>query len=155
MGVKDLFDLGKLDGIPALVDAVLGKYGGIDILVNNAGVEWSAPAVDHPLDAWNKVMNLNVTAMFVMSQNVARKAMIPQRSGKIINIASIAGLSGRPSDMKTVAYSTSKAAAVNLRRSLASEWGRGVSGGGSLASHHRAGCRGRWWGLHHLSCLAN
>jgi gluconate 5-dehydrogenase len=117
-------DLSKFEGIPAMVDAVLGKYGTIDILVNNAGASWSAPAEDHPTDAWNKIMNLNINAMFLLSREVGKRVMIPKKSGKIINIASIAGLSGGPPDMTTIAYTASKGAAVNFTRGLASEWGK-------------------------------
>ena len=117
-------DMSLFDSVPAMVDAVLAKYGTIDILVNNAGATWGAPAEDHPLEAWNKVMNLNVTAMFVMSQCVGKKVFIAKKAGKIINIASVAGLSGGPPDMTTVAYNASKAAAVNFTRALASEWGK-------------------------------
>jgi len=117
-------DLSKFDGIPAMVDAVLAKYGTIDILVNNAGATWGAPAEDHPTEAWNKVMNLNINAMFQLSREVGKRVMIPKQSGKIINIASVAGLSGGPPDMATVAYNTSKGAAVNFTRALASEWGK-------------------------------
>jgi gluconate 5-dehydrogenase len=116
-------DLGKPEGIPALVDAVIAKFGTIDILVNNAGATWGAPAEDYPDEAWHKVMNLNVNAMFFLSREVAKKAMIPKKGGRIINVASIAGLRGGPPDMHTVAYNTSKAAAINLTRALASEWG--------------------------------
>ncbi len=117
-------DLSKFDQIPAMVDAVLAKYGTIDILVNNAGASWSAPAEDHPTDAWNKIMNLNINAMFLLSREVGKRVMIPKRAGKIINIASIAGLAGGPPDMTTIAYTTSKGAAVNFTRGLASEWGK-------------------------------
>ncbi|OIR00854.1 2-dehydro-3-deoxy-D-gluconate 5-dehydrogenase [mine drainage metagenome] len=117
-------DMSKFDTVPGMVSAVLAKYGRIDILVNNAGASWGAPAEEHPLDAWNKVMNLNINAMFVLCQEVGRRTMIPNQSGKIINIASIAGLSGGPHDMHTIAYNTSKGAAVNFTRALASEWGR-------------------------------
>ncbi|MCX7175211.1 MAG: SDR family oxidoreductase [Proteobacteria bacterium] len=117
-------DLSKFDTIPGMVDAVLAKYGSIDILVNNAGATWGAPAEDHPTDAWNKVMNLNINAMFQLSREVGKRVMIPKKSGKIINIASVAGLSGGPPDMTTLAYNTSKGAAVNFTRALASEWGK-------------------------------
>jgi NAD(P)-dependent dehydrogenase (short-subunit alcohol dehydrogenase family) len=117
-------DLSKFDQIPGLVDQVLGAYGTIDILVNNAGATWSAPAEDHPAEAWNKVMNLNTNAMFLLSQEVGRRCMISKRSGKIINIASVAGLAGNPTDMTTIAYNTSKGAAINFTRALASEWGK-------------------------------
>lgn len=117
-------DMSKLDRIPGIVDAVTGRFGTIDVLVNNAGASWGAPAEDYPLEAWEKVMTLNATAMFVLSKEVARRVMIPRRAGKIINISSVAGLSGGPAVMKTVAYNSSKAAALNLTRALAVEWGR-------------------------------
>jgi len=117
-------DLAQLAEIPGLVDRVTGALGPIDILVNNAGTTWGAPAEDHPLEAWHKVMNLNVNANFVLSQAVARRSMIERRSGKIINISSVAGLSGGGAGITTVAYNTSKAALINLTRSLAAEWGR-------------------------------
>ena len=81
---------------PRIVDAVLARWGQIDILVNNAGCNWAAPAEDYPDDGWRKVMNLNVDAQFFLSREVGRRSMIPRRSGKIVNIASIAGLFGNP-----------------------------------------------------------
>ena len=116
-------DLGKPESVPALVDAVLAKFGTIDILVNNAGATWGAPAEDYPDEAWHKVMNLNVNAMFFLSREVAKRSMVAKKGGRIVNVASIAGLRGGPPDMHTVAYNTSKAAAINLTRALASEWG--------------------------------
>lgn len=116
-------DLSDPAAAQPLTDAVLGRWGQIDILVNNAGASWGAPAEQHPLEAWHKVMNLNVTALFVLSQAVANATMIPRRAGKIINIASIAGLAGTdPHFMPTIAYNTSKGAVVNFTRSLAAEW---------------------------------
>jgi gluconate 5-dehydrogenase len=116
-------DLSKLDGIPALVETVVQRFGPIDILVNNAGATWGAPAEDYPDEAWRKVMTLNIDAMFHLSREVGKRCMIPRRSGKIVNVASIAGLRGGPPDMHTIAYNTSKGAAVNFTRALASEWG--------------------------------
>jgi NAD(P)-dependent dehydrogenase (short-subunit alcohol dehydrogenase family) len=117
-------DLGKPEGIPALVDQVLAKAGEIDILINNAGASWGAPAHDYPLEAWNKVMNLNVTGVFVLTQEIGRRSMIPRRHGRIINIASIAGLRGNALGMPgIIAYNTSKGAVVNFTRALAAEWG--------------------------------
>ncbi len=116
-------DLGKLETIPAVVDQVLAKVPTVDILVNNAGTTWGAPAEDHPWDAWRKVMALNIDAMFLMSQQIGKRCMIPRRSGKIVNVASVAGLGGNPPGMQTVAYNTSKAAAINFTRALAGEWG--------------------------------
>jgi gluconate 5-dehydrogenase len=117
-------DLSQFDRIPGMVDAVLARFGTIDILVNNAGATWGAPAEDYPDEAWNKVMNLNINAMFFLSREVGKRCLIPKKSGKIINIASVAGLSGSPQGMYTIAYNTSKGAAVNFTRALASEWGR-------------------------------
>jgi len=101
----------------------LQRLGQIDILVNNAGATWGAPAEDHPLDAWDKVMNLNVRSIFLMSQAVGKASMIPRRYGRIINVASIAGLSGSGPELKFIAYGTSKGAVVNFTRTLAGEWG--------------------------------
>jgi gluconate 5-dehydrogenase len=98
------------------------RFGRIDILINNAGATWGAPAEDHPLEAWDKVMNLNVRSLFLFAQAVAKASMIPNRSGRIINVASIAGLAGSL-QMKFIAYGTSKGAAVNFTRTLAGEWG--------------------------------
>lgn len=106
-----------------LVDETLQRMGDIDILVNNAGAAWGAPAEDHPVDAWDKVMNLNVRSYFILSQEVARRSMIPRKRGSIINTASIAGLGGNPRGMKTIAYNTSKGAVINFTRALAAEWG--------------------------------
>jgi gluconate 5-dehydrogenase len=117
-------DLSQFNTIPSVVDRVLAKFGTIDILVNNAGTTWGAPAEDHPAEAWHKVMNLNINAIFFLCQEVGRRSMIPKRSGKIINIASVAGLHAGPSEMKTIAYNTSKAALISLTRALAYEWGQ-------------------------------
>jgi len=101
----------------------LERLGDIDILVNNAGAAWGAAAEDHPVDAWDKVMDLNVRSYFILSQEVARLSMIPRHTGSIINTASIAGLGGNPRGMKTIAYNTSKGAVINFTRALAAEWG--------------------------------
>jgi len=106
-----------------IVSQTIERLGQIDILVNNAGATWGAPAEEHPLEAWDKVMDLNIRSLFVMSQEAARQSMIPRRQGRIINVASIAGLSGNSGLMKTIAYNTSKGAAVNFTRALAGEWG--------------------------------
>jgi gluconate 5-dehydrogenase len=112
---------------PAEVERVasetLQRLGEIDILVNNAGATWGAPCEDYPLEAWDKVMNLNIRSIFLMCQQVGRRSMIPRRKGRIINIASIAGLSGSI-DVQFIAYGTSKGAVVNFTRTLAGEWGR-------------------------------
>ena len=117
-------DLSKFDQIPGMVDQVLAHYGTIDILVNNAGATWGAPAEDYPDEAWKKVMDLNINAMFFLSREVGKRVMIPKKSGKIINVASVAGLAGGPPDMHTIGYNASKGAAVNFTRALGSEWGK-------------------------------
>jgi gluconate 5-dehydrogenase len=116
-------DCAKADDIERLANETLHRMGDVDILVNNAGASWGAPAEDHPLEAWDKVMNLNVRGYFLLSQAIAKKSMIARRSGRIINIASIAGLNGNPAFMKTIAYNTSKGAVVNFTRALGAEWG--------------------------------
>ena len=119
-------DLQDLDTIPDIATQAIAEFSGLDILVNNAGTSWAAPMEDHPLDGWTKVMTLNVTAPFVLTREIGRQAMIPARNGKILNIASIGGLSGNRADtgMFTIAYNTSKAAMINFTRALATEWGR-------------------------------
>jgi gluconate 5-dehydrogenase len=116
-------DLQDTASVQPMVEQVLKSHGQIDILVNNAGAAWGAPAEDHPLDAWNKVINLNLTAVFLVSQAVGRLSMIPRKYGRIINLASIAGLVGTdPRMMPTIAYNASKGGVVNFTRSLAVEW---------------------------------
>ncbi|MFM8737760.1 MAG: SDR family NAD(P)-dependent oxidoreductase, partial [Betaproteobacteria bacterium] len=115
----DASDPAQVQGVVA---ETLQRLGPIDILVNNAGATWGAPAEDYPLEAWDKVMNLNVRSVFLFSQAVGKASMIPRRSGRIINVASIAGLAGS-AHVKFIAYGTSKGAVVNLTRTLAAEWG--------------------------------
>jgi NAD(P)-dependent dehydrogenase (short-subunit alcohol dehydrogenase family) len=117
-------DLSQPGAVETMVAKALERYGRIDILVNNAGATWGAPAEDHPLDAWQKLVNLNLTGTFVVTQAVGKRSMIPNRYGKIINVASIAGLRGNPLGMlKTLAYNTTKGGLVNFTRALAGEWG--------------------------------
>ena len=116
-------DLQVTDSVKPMVEQVLRSHGQIDVLVNNAGAAWGAPAEDHPLDAWYKIINLNLTAVFLMSQTVGKLSMIPRKYGRIINLASIAGLVGTdPRMMPTIAYNASKGGVVNFTRSLAVEW---------------------------------
>lgn len=118
-------DCAKEDQTRRLADETVERMGPVDILVNNAGASWGAPAEDHPVEAWDKVMNLNVRGYFILSQQIARNSMIPgKRGGRIINIASIAGLNGNPPEMKTLAYNTSKTAVIGFTHTLAAEWGK-------------------------------
>ena len=116
-------DASDPDDARRIVTETLERLGSIDVLVNNAGAAWGAPAEDHPLEAWDKVMNLNIRSLFVISQAAAKLSMIPRGQGRIINIASIAGLGGNPPGMETLAYNTSKGAVVNFTKALAAEWG--------------------------------
>jgi NAD(P)-dependent dehydrogenase (short-subunit alcohol dehydrogenase family) len=108
--------------IQKVCDEAMKQLGQIDILVNNAGATWGAPAEDYPLEAWDKVMNLNIRSIFLMSQAVGKASMIPRRRA--------ASSTSRPSpasaarlDVKFIAYGTSKGAVVNFTRTLAGEWG--------------------------------
>ncbi len=111
--------------IGMLAEAAMEKLGHVDILINNAGASWGAPAEDYPAEAWDKVFDLNVRGLFLLTQQIGKRSMIPRKYGRIINIASIAGLRGNPPGaMQTIAYNTSKGALVNFTRTLAGEWGR-------------------------------
>jgi gluconate 5-dehydrogenase len=118
-------DLSQDAAVEPLVTEALQRLGHIDILVNNAGATWGAPAEDHPIEAWDKVMNLNIRSIFLLSQMVGKRSMIPRKYGRIVNVASIAGLGGNtPGTMQTIAYNTSKGAVINFTRTLAGEWGQ-------------------------------
>ncbi|MEY4074100.1 MAG: hypothetical protein RJA29_1457 [Pseudomonadota bacterium] len=116
-------DCGHPEDIARLGAESIQRLGQVDILVNNAGAAWGSPAEDHPLEAWDKVMNLNIRGYFLLSQYIGKHSMIARRRGSIINLASIAGLGGNPKGMQTIAYNTSKGAVVNFTRALAAEWG--------------------------------
>lgn len=113
---------------PAEVERVcaeaIKRLATVDILVNNAGTAWGAPAEDYPLEGWDKVMNLNVRSVFMFSRYIAKHSMIPRRNGRIIMMASIAGLAGNRPGLASAAYNASKAAVINLTRALAGEWGK-------------------------------
>ena len=118
-------DIGRRADIPGLVDAVLGQFGKVDILVNNAGATWGAPAEEHPLEAWDKLVNVNLTGAFLLAQAIGKRSMIPARWGRIVNVASIAGLMGQdPRIVRTIAYNATKGGLINFTRALAAEWGQ-------------------------------
>jgi NAD(P)-dependent dehydrogenase (short-subunit alcohol dehydrogenase family) len=125
LGVKALglaCDATKPEQVEAVKDATLKKFGRVDVLVNNAGRAWVAPPEEMPLERWQQIMDLNVTAPFICSQVFGRE-MIKAKRGKIINIASIAGLVGRnPRAYNSLAYGSSKGALVNFTRDLAVKW---------------------------------
>ena len=127
LGIESLpiaCDMSDLAAIPGMVEKTIAALGPIDILVNNAGTTWGANMVEHPMDAWKKVIDLNLTAMFATSQEVGRRCMVPRRRGKIVNIASILGLVGSNDNARpgTIAYNTSKGGVISFTRSLAAEW---------------------------------
>jgi len=108
--------------IQKVTDATLEKFGRIDILINNAGTSWGAPVETMTLDQWNKVIETNLTGTFLFSQTVGR-AMIAQRRGKIINIASVAGLRGSSPKFSAIGYSSSKGGVIIFTKDLACKWG--------------------------------
>ncbi|MCL6570730.1 MAG: SDR family oxidoreductase [Bacillus sp. (in: Bacteria)] len=120
-------DVTNPEDIKNVVERTVEKFGRIDILVNNSGASWGAPVEEMPLEAWKKVMDVNVTGTFLMSQAVG-KVMLEQESGKIINIASVAGLKGsNPKYMNAIGYNTSKGAVITFTKDLAVKWGpRGI-----------------------------
>ncbi|KGP73406.1 SDR family oxidoreductase [Pontibacillus yanchengensis] len=116
-------DVTNPEDINQVVTKAKEMFGSIDILVNNSGATWGAPSLEMPLEAWQKVMNVNTTGTFLMAQAVG-KEMVEQKSGKIINISSVAGLGGvDPRFMDTVGYNASKGALITLTKDLAVKWG--------------------------------
>ena len=123
-GVKTLAlacDVKNPANIQEVVDATLSHFGRIDILINNAGTSWGAPVEEMRLEHWNKVIETNLTGTFLFSQAVG-KVMIPKRRGKIINIASVAGLHGAPPDFQAIGYHASKGGVITFTKDLACKW---------------------------------
>jgi len=117
-------DVANVSSVEQVVQQILEACGEVDVLVNNAGLTWGAPAETMPLERWRQVIDANISGTFFMSQVVGR-SMLERGRGAIVNVASIAGMGG--GQLQTVGYNTSKAAVINLTRSLAIEWaGRGV-----------------------------
>ena len=116
-------DVSNTADVQAVVDQTVAAYGRLDILVNNAGVTWAAPAEDMPLDKWRKVIDTNLTGTFLFSQAAGRE-MLKAGHGRIINVASIAGLIASVNGPHYAAYAASKAGIMGLTRELAASWGR-------------------------------
>lgn len=117
-------DMSDIGSVREFAGRALDRLGHCDILVNNAGATWGAPAETHPLDAWLKLVNINLTGVFVLTQEIGARSMIPRRSGRILIVASIAGLRGNPPNTnEMIAYNTTKGGLVNFTRALAGEWG--------------------------------
>jgi len=113
-------DVSEELSVASMVDQVIEKFGRIDILVNNAGILKSAPAEEMAEQDWDKVMKINLKGQFLCARQVG-KQMIKQKSGKIINVASIAGLAAFA---QTAAYNASKAGVILMTKTLAIEWGK-------------------------------
>jgi NAD(P)-dependent dehydrogenase (short-subunit alcohol dehydrogenase family) len=116
-------DVAKPSDVQIVVDRTLAAYKQIDILVNNAGVTWGERPEAMPLDKWQKVIDVNLTGTFLFSQAVGRH-MLSRKYGRIINVASIAGLRGSVAGPPYAGYAASKAGLMGLTRELAASWGR-------------------------------
>jgi gluconate 5-dehydrogenase len=105
------------------VDATVAQFGRIDVLINNAGISWGAPTETMSLADWHKVIETNLTGTFLCSQAVGKHMIAQGRGGKIINIASVAGLGGSSADtVQTIAYHASKGGVVTFTKDLACQW---------------------------------
>jgi NAD(P)-dependent dehydrogenase (short-subunit alcohol dehydrogenase family) len=125
LGVKTLAlacDVKNPDQIREVVQRAISQFGRIDVLINNAGTSWGAPVEEMRLEHWNKVIETNLTGTFLFSQAVG-KIMVPQRRGKIINIASVAGIRGAPPEFQAIGYHASKGGIIALTKDLACKWG--------------------------------
>ncbi|HEX6746240.1 MAG TPA: SDR family oxidoreductase [Longimicrobium sp.] len=118
-------DVASEDDVRAGVDATENELGPVDLLVNNSGTSWGAPAAEMPLEAWQKVMEVNATGAFLCSREVGRRLIARGAPGAILNVASIAGLAGTPPEvLDAVGYTASKGALIAMTRDLAVKWAR-------------------------------
>ncbi|WP_411816373.1 SDR family oxidoreductase [Hyphococcus sp. DH-69] len=116
-------DLGKNGEVDRVMEDIEKNDDRVDILINNAGTSWGAHTEDHPPEAWDKLVALNMTAPFLLAQAVAKRWMLTQKHGRIINVASVEGLQGHhPRMIGTIAYNTTKGGLINFTRALAAEW---------------------------------
>ncbi|HWH67743.1 MAG TPA: SDR family NAD(P)-dependent oxidoreductase, partial [Candidatus Sulfotelmatobacter sp.] len=104
--------------IPHIVESTLKELGGVDILVNNAGIIRRAPVLEFTEQDWDEVIQVNESALFFLSQAVARQMVKQGRGGKIINIASMLSFQG---GIRVPSYTASKSAVIGLTRILANE----------------------------------
>ena len=134
LGVKSIAlgcDVKNPVSIQEMVEATLSQFGRIDVLINNAGISWGAPVEEMRLEDWNKVIETNLTGTFLCAQAVG-KVMIRQgkagngagknSAGKIINIASVAGLGGAPPELPAIGYHASKGGVISFTKDLACKW---------------------------------
>ena len=116
-------DITDTERVNAAVDEIIAKFGRIDILINNAGTGAVAPAEDITDEQFDGELNVDLGGTFKMSRAVAKKAMIPAKYGRIINIASMYGMVGNKV-APCSPYHAAKGGVVNLTRGLAAEWGK-------------------------------
>jgi NAD(P)-dependent dehydrogenase (short-subunit alcohol dehydrogenase family) len=116
-------DVARPEQVQAVVDSTLSRHGRVDILINNAGVSWGARPEVMPLEKWQTVIDTNLTGAFLFAQAAGRE-MLKQQYGRIINIASVAGLQASVNGPHYAAYAASKAGLMGLTRELAASWGR-------------------------------
>ena len=117
--IEDIADLQHSESIEALADQVLAETPRLDILVNNSGVVWGAPTLEYPIEGWEKVFNVNVRGLWVLSQRVARH-MRDQGGGSIIHVSSISGYKGDFEEAQpAIAYNASKGAVITLTKDMA------------------------------------
>ncbi len=109
--------------VQAVVDRTVQTFGKVDILVNNAGISWGDRPETMPLEKWRLVIDTNLTGAFLFAQSAARD-MLTREDGRIINIASVAGLFSLVNGPHYAAYAASKAGLIGLTRELAASWGR-------------------------------
>ena len=116
-------DVAKAADVQAVVDDTVARHRRVDILVNNAGVSWGARPEAMPIEKWRMVIDVNLTGAFLFAQAVGRQ-MLKQEYGRIINIASLAGVHASVNGPHYAAYAASKAGLMGLTRELAASWGR-------------------------------
>jgi NAD(P)-dependent dehydrogenase (short-subunit alcohol dehydrogenase family) len=125
LGVKALglgCDVRDPEQVQAVVGRTVADFGSVDILVNNAGTVWGASPEDVPLEGWQKVVDVNLTGVFLFSQ-AAGRTMIAGNGGSIVNIASVAGFQGGPPEiMNAIPYNTTKGGVIAFTRDLATKW---------------------------------
>ena len=134
LGVKAIAlacDVKNPASVQEMVDATLSQFGRIDILINNAGISWGAPVEEMKLEDWTKVIETNLTGTFLCAQAVGRVMISQGRggdsrggspTGKIINIASVAGLGGAPAELPAIGYHASKGGVISFTKDLACKW---------------------------------
>ncbi|HXB56208.1 MAG TPA: SDR family oxidoreductase [Vicinamibacteria bacterium] len=116
-------DVSRPSDVQGVVDGAVAAFGKIDILINNAGVTWGEEPEAMPLEKWQRVIDVNLTGAFLFSQSAGRE-MLKRRYGRIVNVASLAGLRSSVHGPHYAAYAASKAGLMGLTRELAASWGR-------------------------------